>query len=125
MAKLSLSFLFILFLVSIQSSVFAEDKFPIVSANGFSCSQNNDMVTCRGSFPSQATPVIEGTGYNVVWIRAEYPGQTFTYYSDSGCLCRADFQSGGEVKNQSCTSQFGHQKNFKGRQSSYDWCKKN
>ncbi|MCE9624331.1 MAG: hypothetical protein K8R69_02585 [Deltaproteobacteria bacterium] len=102
-----------------------EENYPIISANGFSCSQAEGMVSCRGSFPSQPNPVIEATGYNVVWIRGDYPGSRYTYYSDSGCLCAAEFESNGKVRTQECTSRLGNQKSFKGGKSTYDWCKKN
>jgi len=127
MARISLAFLSLLFLFSVPAWAKDKDeeKMPIVSANGFSCSQNDEMVTCRGSFPGNSSPIIEGTGMKVVWIRSEYPGQTFTYYSDSGCLCKSDFKTGGEVNQQTCTSHFGHEKAFKTGKSSFDWCKKN
>jgi len=109
----------------VAASAHSEESFPIISANGFSCSQNDGMVSCRGSFPSQPSPVIEATGYNVVWIRGEYPNNRYTYYSDSGCLCAAAFESNGKVKEQECTSHLGNKKSFKGGKSNYDWCKKN
>jgi hypothetical protein len=102
----------------------AEENFPIVSANGFSCSQNDGMVSCRGSFPGHPAPALEATGYNVVWIRGEFPEMRYTFYSDSGCLCRTDFKPDGQVKTQECTSRFGQMKAFKGGKSTYDWCRK-
>ena len=107
-----------------SSPVRAEENFPIVSANGFACSQVEGMVSCRGSFPGTASPVLEATGYNVIWIRGEFPGQRFTYYSDSGCLCRAEFKEGGNLKMQECTSQFGKTKKFKEGKSNFQWCQK-
>jgi len=120
--KLFLAMGFILFLSGVG---FAQEQFSVISANGFSCSQSNQMVTCRGSFPESKIPVIEATGYNVIWIRGEYPGKRYTYFSDSGCLCQAEFKGGGKVKKEVCTSRFGHVKKFKGKKDSYKWCKNN
>ncbi len=112
-------------LISFVFPAFAEESFSVVSANGFSCSQTDEMVTCRGKFPAWPSPALEVSGYKVVWIRAEAPDQRYTYYSDSGCLCRGEFKEGGEVKGQTCTSRFGHEKTFKGGKPTFDWCKKN
>lgn len=114
----------ILFATLFAKAACSEETFPIVSANGFSCSQNDGMVSCRGSFPDNPSPVLEATGYNVVWLRSEYSDHRYTFYSDSGCLCRADFKENGEVKTQECTARFGEKKSFKGGRSTYEWCKK-
>ena len=111
--------------LSFPGLAIAAGNFPVNSANGFTCSQNDELVTCRGTFPGQSQPVIESTGYNVVWVRADYPGTRYTYYSDSGCLCTAAFGSGGKVSKQECTSKGGQTKSFKGDKSSFDWCGKN
>ena len=117
--------LFSILLATVAVSARGEENFPIISANGFSCSQAEGMVSCRGSFPSQPSPTIEATGYNVVWIRGDYPGSRYTYYSDSGCLCAAEFDQDGKVRTQECTARLGNKKSFKGGKSTYDWCKKN
>jgi hypothetical protein len=119
--------LFLLFVATIlipSSPARSEETFPIVSANGFSCSNNDDLITCRGSFPGNPSPILEATGYKVVWIRGEYPTYRYTFFSDSGCLCRAEFKEGGDVKSQECTARFGETKTFKGGKSTFDWCKK-
>ncbi len=113
-----------LLITALSGLALAEDSFPVISANGFSCSQSNEMVTCRGNFPSQSTPTLEVTGQNVVWIRGDFPNGRYTYYSDSGCLCSAEFETSGKVKSQECTSRQGEKKSFKGGKSTYDWCKK-
>ena len=113
---------FFVFAFLVSASAIPQENFPIVSANGFACSQVEGMVSCRGSFPQSPSPVIEATGYNVIWIRGEYPGLRYTYYSDSGCLCRAEFKEGGEMKMQECTSQFGQKKKFKEGKSNFKWC---
>jgi len=118
------SILFVLCL-SIPGLAVAAENFSVNSANGFTCSQNDELVTCRGSFPDNPKPIIESTGYNVVWVRAEFPGARYTYYSDSGCLCKAGFESSGKVSKQECTGKSGKTKTFKGEKSSFDWCGKN
>jgi hypothetical protein len=103
----------------------SQENYPVISANGFTCSKADQMVTCRGTFPGFSSPILEGTGYNVIWMRAEYPGKRYTYFSDSGCLCSAEFKPGGDVKQQECTSRFGKQKTFKGKKDNYKWCEEN
>jgi hypothetical protein len=125
MKRAFVALFFSLALVLPAASAWSQPNFPIVSANGFSCSQTGGMVSCRGGFPGEPSPILEATGYNVVWLRAEYSGYRYTYYSDSGCLCRAEFKSGGDVRMQECTSQFGHKKIFKGGKSTLNWCEKN
>jgi hypothetical protein len=94
MKRAFVALFFSLALVLPAASAWSQPNFPIVSANGFSCSQTGGMVSCRGGFPGEPSPILEATGYNVVWLRAEYSGYRYTYYSDSGCLCRAEFKSG-------------------------------
>lgn len=115
----------LIFVFLFSESGFSQENFPIISANGFTCSKQEGMVTCRGSFPESPNPVLEGTGYNVIWLRAQYPDRRYTYFSDSGCLCRAEFKSGGDVKQTDCTSRFGHQKTFKGKKDNFKWCSEN
>ncbi len=103
----------------------AAEGFSVISANGFTCSKNDELVTCRGSFPPTKNPILEATGYKVIWIRGEYPGMRYTYYSDSGCLCKADFKESGKLAQQECTSQGGHTKTFKGGKDNQAWCAKN
>ncbi len=117
-------FFLILLLVGSSSSAFAETS-PVISGNGFSCSKDEELVTCRGSFPSASTPILESVGYNVVWIRAEYPGYRYTYFSDSGCLCRTELGEDGGVKINECTSRGGQTKNFKKGKDPHEWCLKN
>lgn len=114
-----------LFVLLFSLGAMAEENFPIVSANGFSCSQQEGMVSCRGAFPENPNPVLEVTGYNVVWVRADYPGYRYSFFSDSGCLCRTGFKPGGEISAQDCTSRFGQKKTFKAGKDTYEWCKKN
>ena len=105
-----------------SSTMLWAESLPVNSANGFSCSQHGDLVTCRGTFPGSASPILEATGREVVWLRAEYPGKRYTYYSDSGCLCESEFQKSGKVKTQDCTSKTGERKTFKGGKSTAEWC---
>jgi len=115
----------LLFIFSIPQTVYSQPDFSIISANGFNCSKTDGMVTCRGSFPESSNQVLEGTGYNVIWIRAQYPGKRYTYFSDSGCLCRSEFNKKGNVHRTHCTSRFGHEKTFKGKKDNFKWCNKN
>jgi hypothetical protein len=119
------SLLVLIFIFSAVGVGISEEHFPIISANGFTCSKEEGMVTCRGSFPESPNPVLEGTGHDVIWLRAQYPGKRYTYFSDSGCLCRTEFKEEGDVKQSVCTSRTGKEKIFKGKKDSFKWCNEN
>lgn len=87
----------------------AEPSSQVISANGFTCTKVGSGVTCKGSFKDLDKKLtLSAAGQQQVTVSAEKGKKTYSYASNTGCLCATDKSS---IK---CTDQKGKSKSFKG-----------
>lgn len=104
----------------------AKDLWPVISANGFFCSSDGGVISCKGSFPDHPLPLLTVHGMYSVTIMSEYVGYRWNYNSDSGCLCKTVVPPKGIPKSSNCKSARGREKAFSTK-SGFDgslarWC---
>ncbi len=90
--------LFILLLLFLLPSL-AHAQLPVVSANGFTCTQNQSLVNCYGQFP-QSYGVFSASGMYGVQMTYEthsFPKLRYLFDSRSGCLMEIALNSQGEA----------------------------
>lgn len=81
----------------------------VISANGFTCTQVESGVICKGAFNElDKNLILSASGNQMVDISAQKKDKTYSYQSTTGCLCVASKSS------KKCSNQEGKSKTFKG-----------
>ncbi|MCP5467716.1 MAG: hypothetical protein H7A32_00415 [Deltaproteobacteria bacterium] len=72
---------------------------PVISANGFQCGKENNLVTCKGPLPNGKDSIM-GSGKDVVYltINTDVGGvpSRYSYFSDTGCMVGYTFSAAGK-----------------------------
>ncbi len=91
------------FIIGLISVLFLGTSFSaytqsVVSANGFQCGKENDLVTCKGPLPNGKDSIM-GSGKDVVYltINTNVGGvpSRYSYFSDTGCMVGYTFNAAG------------------------------
>lgn len=87
----------------------------VVSANGFTCTQVGSGVNCKGAFKAlDKNLMLSASGNQMVSLSAQKKDKTYSYNSQTGCLCETSKSS---IK---CTNEAGKTQNFKGKTMGQD-----
>jgi hypothetical protein len=81
----------------------------VISANGFTCNQTGGGLTCKGAFKDiDGDLILSASGSQIQNISAQKKDKTYSYDSNTGCLCVA------EKSSKECTNEAGKSEKFKG-----------